>query len=1108
MPTHHAIGPRDERDLLLAERAADRRLFRRNLVFAGFVAAAVFAVYLLFSLRAFAVPGAPADWAAAFAGARPNLQQGAVVWRGLLGHVFALAPAAHATLVANAFSALVAAAAVGLLFLVAAQLFLLFADRELFENVLGREPTPTLGRIAAAGGLAAALALAFCPPWWAAAAQLGPAPFHLAWLFLCALCLLRFGATGRPGWMFAFAVLCGAGAAQAAAILAWAPVFFLYAVFVLWGEDRLTPRTFFGLAFAGLLPAIAVLLWNAAEFAASPGAAVLGPDHTFWFTLRDLLRALVRGLYSAFDKTWWMILAGLAILPCLASLLVARRALNGEGGVAMGLIHVAIAATAAVVLLDLPQSPWRLSGRFECPLPPYAMTALTLGYLVCAAQTTVLHLAFRAENLGRPRRTALPNAALAVAAVVLLAAAAVRNADDADTRPWRFLPVYADAVLDDLDGRAWLVTNGRFDANVLVRSRERGVPFHAIDLSASSRGTALFKDDLPDIGLRNTAEVGIPALLTEWLSKRPDAPAALAFAVSPHLWQLGAYADVPHGLVFEGVKADAVPDLPVSDLAARAFARMDALAPALDAVPTNAHPYVRFHAALVRGHASMAANNAAFLLVRADRKAEAFDLFERVRAFDPDNLSATLNWIQLVRDGLHPEREPDVEAELERLRDHPQESGWHLASVSGYVANPFAFANLGLSWAASGQTNPALESLGRAFENIAPEDQGLLRRRLADLFLGSGNFEASEAAYRKILEEDPADRNALLGLFRIALFRNRFDEARELLEAARVAGVPNARLLVETATADLLAGSLDQARAIAQRLLELDPAGAEPRILLANVHAAAAERADRAGDAEGRAAAAAALRKELGALRGTAAADDPRVLVLAARAFAFEDRPADARESLLAALQGAERAAARAGRAFDPVPLLSEVVSLDFRLADRVGAVRRAKEILRRAPDHVFANWVMGSNALQLDRDESAEAFLARALAGDADNLFALNDLAFAEYRLRKFDASESHARRCIELRPDWGGAWDTLGCVLLERGDLAGARDAMENAMKLDADGDPRYHLHYAQLLEKAEETDRARTIVRGLVSNRDAFSGRDRRELDEIAARFRIRN
>ena len=75
MPPNHAIGPRSEADRLLDERAADARLFRRNLVVAAFVFGATLLVYLAFSLRSFALPGEPAEALAGLSGARPNLME-------------------------------------------------------------------------------------------------------------------------------------------------------------------------------------------------------------------------------------------------------------------------------------------------------------------------------------------------------------------------------------------------------------------------------------------------------------------------------------------------------------------------------------------------------------------------------------------------------------------------------------------------------------------------------------------------------------------------------------------------------------------------------------------------------------------------------------------------------------------------------------------------------------------------------------------------------------------------------------------------------------------------------------------------------------------------
>ena len=74
--------------------------------------------------------------------------------------------------------------------------------------------------------------------------------------------------------------------------------------------------------------------------------------------------------------------------------------------------------------------------------------------------------------------------------------------------------------------------------------------------------------------------------------------------------------------------------MPLGPVAERVRARMDALQPLFESIPTNAPPRVRAYAALARSQVSMAGNNAAFLLLSRDLKEEAFDLFERVRAFE------------------------------------------------------------------------------------------------------------------------------------------------------------------------------------------------------------------------------------------------------------------------------------------------------------------------------------------------------------------------------------------------------------------------------------------------------------------------------------------
>jgi len=92
-----------------------------------------------------------------------------------------------------------------------------------------------------------------------------------------------------------------------------------------------------------------------------------------------------------------------------------------------------------------------------------------------------------------------------------------------------------------------------------------------------------------------------------------------------------------------------------------------------------------------------------------------------------------------------------------------------------------------------------------------------------------------------------------------------------------------------------------------------------------------------------------------------------------------------------------------------------------------------------------------------------AEAYRARALAWRD---LAIGHLDFAAPRL---DRAERDLTSALRLRPAWGEAWADLGWTRWMRGDLTGARAAMDRAVSLD-----RTHPHiaraHAQLLARLE--------------------------------------
>lgn len=1068
-------------------RRYDRGLFRANLLVALGVFLAALAVYA-FVLVPRAVPGPAADTLASALGLRGGLVTRHLVWRRALGAVLAASSPQGAVWAANAFCMVVSALGVALVFLVLSQLVLLLFEYEHFELVLKRNPTRRLGFCAGAGGLAAAAALLFCAPYWSVAAQVRPDAFHLCWLLLSALCLLRFGATGGLPWFYAFGALHALGLSQTSCFWGWAPVFYLYALFVLWSSDKLRWTT--ALSFAAMTLLLAGGLFRldigtvlgSAEYALLPEASA----PTAGKLAKNAIRALVTGVWGSVPRAYWMILLGLCVAPFLAVLVAGRRALNGEKDVAMLVMHGIVAVVTVLVVLDPPFSPWRLYGGESLQILPHAMMALALGYLVVWADSALL--------LRDPEGGTGPRGALAAGTAALLLFAAFHNADDADPRAVRFCWRYADAVLDGLRGRTFLATDGLglFDNSFLVRARERGQELHVIDLAHEQNPRVLedVRRAAPTVRIANVARVGFLPMLKEWIGRRREAGSELALMSHPDLWYLGPWEAVPSGLVFLG-EAPGSPELePEEGAADRFLALVDAFDEELSAVDEEDFGWRRRLAYFVRQQVAFAGNNLGFSLERAGRAEDAFRLYRRLHDFHPEHVPALLNWATLVRGGMHPEDGDAVREALERLQQdvkaqrHPELG--NLSLLSGYVSDPTAYAVAGWNWARSGEPRLAVVSLRNAAERLGPDQQNALLAVLAEMHLAGGDPAASEKAWREVLEDDPGDNRALVGLVNVCLLDGRFDEARQWLGKARVAGVPEARRLLLEAALDLAAGDAAAARRAAEAVRALRPEAPEVPLLLTQVETAAFRAA--ATDAE-RDAALARLRAQVEALAKILGPEALPVLLASGESKRLEARFADARQDYVAAL-----AQMKPDDRTRPLALAA-VLELDFRLADKDAARLHAREMLSRSPDHAFANYILGSLALEAEEYESAEDYLLHAREGAPDAFFVANDLAVAQQALHKLDAAEETARAALAAAPDEYSPHDTLGCILLEKGDAKAALAEFEAAQKIYG-VDPRVDLHVALASLRLGDDARASRLYRALREDGVAFTGPDARD------------
>jgi tetratricopeptide (TPR) repeat protein len=134
-----------------------------------------------------------------------------------------------------------------------------------------------------------------------------------------------------------------------------------------------------------------------------------------------------------------------------------------------------------------------------------------------------------------------------------------------------------------------------------------------------------------------------------------------------------------------------------------------------------------------------------------------------------------------------------------------------------------------------------------------------------------------------------------------------------------------------------------------------------------------------------------------------------------------------------------------------------------------VESLDRAEQLEPNRPLTLIAKGLALNNRSMFDE---AVAALSRALELDPESLEGTAALAEAEQGLGQADKAEAHARRVLEKLPENATANLVLGQLLMRRGDVAAARDALLVASKADpVSPKPEYQLSlaYARLGDAA---------------------------------------
>ena len=1031
-------------------------------------------------------PGQSAALMATYAGLEPLIAPAHPIWGTLVGW---LAGTPINAMRLNAFSTLCGVVSVWLFYHLVSRLVFLVTDP-------GEEDARDASIASVLAGSAAALALAFSVPFWMVSTRLHYQGFDLMLLLLLTHLFIYFCTSGATWAGMIFALLYGACVVESIIFIPVLPVFVFYVFYSQYiaGRLRLGKLSLMGLSgSAGLC----FYLLVAYQFSRMGDLTLRG-----YSGFANILRTMLVDQSHLARRSMQVLGGYLVVVPWLAMLLAARRSLRAGHEWGLYLFHLVVTIIAILILGNAPVSPWGvLREAGGLPVTMYAMTAMVAGYLVAYWYLRVAHnrsLKRRATVAGQAPGGVVPvvgawlGYGLAACLLVTVVVAAVINGFEASGRRGAFADICAREMLDHLKGRPWLVSDGMFDSHLQIEAARRGQPLKLL---------ALHKNDNPiyirqvkklidqetefaaadKVRLKNVLDLGIMAFIQDWMAEKPGLSERLAVMSAPDLIVGAGWTVAPCYFGFVGVTdRESLRGVDFIGEYAPFWERMARML----AKSRGTRDPVAAYRGTVRRQVGFVANNTGVLLEELGRPEDAYRVYKHVRAIDSDNISALLNMAEMLgRDpAFHPEDKELVETDLRNFVENlggKQLPVWSLSRFFGYVRSPVLFAQLGWTWALSGQPGMAMAGLERAAAmSQTPASRLRVRGDMAEIFIQQGDEERGEAIYEEILKSEPDNQRALVSMARIEMRRGAIDKARTWLERAGAAGVDNSALTMERAAIDLAANNYEQARVKLTELAELQPKNLQVQGMLA-ISMMQMKEFDEVE------------RRVIPRMEAIAGTPDNYLVQITRGQLAYQR----GEKHYVEARNAFERASVlRPG-----LPMLMEwILRLDFVMDDKAAAEQHARQLLRINRNHGFANYIMGSLMMRRGRKAEAEDYLRRSVS-ESKSAAALNDLAELLRQSGDYEEAERQVRAAIQLAPDLYFAWDTLGGVLTDTKRLDDAEIAYVKALEIFQD-DLRVHLNLAKLLLRKNDRVRAREIVSKIQPRRSELPAAEQEELSRL--------
>ena len=829
------------------------------------------------------------------------------------------------------------------------------------------------------------------------------------------------------------------------------------------------------------------------------------------------------------SRPGWLYIFVLAVLPFIVCAFASVRGLNSDRTWSQYAFHGAmticmILATATQLSPESVMRPFGIS-----PVATTTLVAAVCGYLLAywylLARAALPALEFdkiSAEVTVGRRMAPFVAGALAL----LLVLSAIVNAASFSRDRGAFAEACANAILDRLGDRNWIVTDGTIDDQLRAASAARGKELNLVCLHR----------DMDDAYLKELAELveakgvkaghanlaisirlGVLSFLQDWFAGDPDVQSKVAIFGAPDIWGMTERVPVPECLFFGGVKnvkevdgAKAKADFLAFWKEMEPLFRADAKKGSREIVGID-DPVDSMRLQL-RRHIGFVANNLGVMLQDLGMDDDAFEMYELVlKTIDRDNICALFNEFEMARVGAKAAvpHKKDIERQLKAISDDPQRRYllWSLSRYYGYIRAPEIFVRLGFEWARSGQVGNAIAQVQRAISFVPADRQAGLLNMMAAIYASGNQMQKSREVYQQVLDKDENNHDALMGMMRLSLQKGALDEAKDFLNKA-VKASPNG----ETANFDwallhLMNNDLTSARLALQKMTDMQPKSLQAWSLLAGV---LMQEIDQTKDEAKKAATFQEL-EDVILPKMVSIADSPRdyyvqmtqALVWMRKGRAFQKQ---ARDALVVA-----------SRSRPDVLILGDMIlNLDISLDDGKSAEGHARQVLRQDRDNKLANYVMGSLSLRAGDYMEAESFLRRSAAAEHPLAAAQNDLAEVLHRLKRYEEAETFARAAIKTDPNLYVAWETLGSTLLDQNkNLDEAESSVNRAITLskaiskDAD-DVRMYITLARVqIAKGDDRSRsqARVTLRKIRDRKSELSEYDLGEFERLQKAVQVK-